>query len=277
VNVFTTSGPNSFFDSTIVGVYAWAVIHDRPVSWACDSKNWPRKLRKLLGRIPSQPTVSRRLHTVEVQCLLAAMEGKLVPVQRTGWVWIVDGKPLPISGFSKDPDAKWGYATGGFAKGYKLHAVYGASPLPIAWEVMPMNAAEPAVAARLIDRGKFAGYVLGDKNYDNNSLHKTATTCGCQLVAERKRPGTGLGHCEQAIGRLRSMALLQQRFGQALLDCRDSIERSFGWLTNHAGGLAPLPAWVRRLWRVTTWVQAKMISHCLYTQLSYPSLGLAHE
>jgi hypothetical protein len=140
-----------------------------------------------------------------------------------------------------------------------------------------MNAAEPVVAARLINRGKFAGYVLGDKSYDNNFLHKAMTACGLQLVAERKRPGTGLGHCEQSAGRLRSMALLQQEFGQALLACRNSIERNFGWLTNHAGGLAPLPAWVRRIWRVTLWVQAKMISHCLYTQLNPLSFALADE
>lgn len=274
---FTTPESKSFFDSTIVGVYFWAVIHDRPVSWACDPGNWPQKLLKLIGRFPSQPTMSRRLGTVEVHCLLAAMEGKLAHSRRSGWVWIVDGKPLPIGGYSKDHDAKWGYATGGFAKGYKLHALYGASPLPVAWEVLPMNAAEPEVAARLIAWFQCRGYVLGDKGYDNNSLHRTATACGSQLVAERKRPKTGLGHCEQSPGRLRSMELLQQEFGKALHACRDSIERNFGWLTNHSGGLAPLPSWVRRIHRVTTWVQAKLISHYFYTQLKPLNLTLADE
>ena len=221
--------------------------------------------------------MSRRLGTVEVHCLLASMEGKLVHSQRHGWVWIVDGKPLPIGGYSKDHDAKWGYATGGFAKGYKLHAIYGGAPLPIAWEVMPMNAAEPEVAARLLAWCQCRGYVLGDKSYDNNSLHRTATACGCQLVAERKRPKTGLGHGEQSPGRLRSMALLQQEFGKALYAGRSSIERSFGWLTNHSGGLAPLPAWVRGLHRVNLWVQAKMLGHYLYTQLKLLNLSLADE
>jgi hypothetical protein len=221
--------------------------------------------------------MSRRLGTVEVNALLAAMEGKLVHVQHQGWVWIVDGKPLPIGGFSKDRDAKWGYATGGFAKGYKLHAVYGDAPLPIAWEVMPMNAAEPEVAARLIASCRCGGYILGDKNYDDNKLHRVATSCGSQLVAERKRPKTGLGHGPQSAGRLRSMELLRQPFGQALLACRGSIERSFGWLTNHSGGLAPLPAWVRRIYRVTQWVQAKLIGHYLYTQLNPLSFSLADE
>lgn len=260
-----------------MGVYFWAVIHDRPVSWACDPRNWPNDLLKILGRFPSQPTVSRRLSSTEAKCLLAAMEGKLVFAQRPGWVWIVDGKPLPISGYSKDRDAKWGYATGGYAKGYKLHAIYGMSPLPISWEVMPMNAAEPAVAARLIDRCRCRGFVLGDKGYDNNSLHRAANACGCQLVAERKQPKKGLGHGEQSPGRLRSMALLQQECGKKLYEYRGSIERSFGWLTNHAGGLAPLPSWVRGLHRVTLWVQAKMLTHFYYTQLNPLNFTLADE
>ena len=140
-----------------------------------------------------------------------------------------------------------------------------------------MNTAEPDVAARLIRRAHCSGYVLGDKSYDNNSLHQAATDCGCQLVAQRKRPNTGLGHGKQTAGRLRSMALLQQEFGKALLDCRDAIERSFGWLTNHSGGLAPLPAWVRRLDRVTMWVQAKLIGHFVYTQLKPLNLVLSDE
>jgi hypothetical protein len=38
-----------------------------------------------------------------------------------------------------------------------------------------------------------------------------------------------------------------------------------------------LPAWVRRIHRVTTWVQAKMISHYFYTQLKPLNLSLADE
>lgn len=215
--------------------------------------------------------------TVEVHCLLAAIEGKLVHAERAGWIWMIDGKPLTIGGFSKDPDARRGYAPGGFAKGYKLHAIYGGFPLPVAWEVAPLNTSEPVVGVRLVARKTCPGYLLGDKNYDSNPLHRAATACGTQLVTERKRPGTGLAHSEQSSGRLRSIELLRQKFGEALLDCRDSIERNFGWLTNHAGGLAPLPAWVRRVWRVTSWVQAKMIGHCLYTQLNPLNFALADE
>ena len=267
----------SFFDSTIVAVYFWAVLHDRPVSWACDPGNWPTKLRKRLRRLPSQPTMSRRLGTTEVHRLLAAMEGQLLRTQTRGWVWIVDGKPLVVGGYSKDPDATLGYAVGGFARGYKLHAIYNGGPLPVAWELLGMNVAEPEVAQRLLRASSCSGYVLGDKSYDINHLHGTATSCGCQLVAPRKRPGTGLGHCHQEPGRLRSMALLDQDFGRALYECRDDIERDFGWLTNHSAGLAPLPAWVRRRHRVALWVQVKMLGHFMYTQLKAPKPALADE
>ena len=47
--------------------------------------------------------------------------------------------------------------------------------------------------------------------------------------------------------------------GQDLLRMRTGIERSYGNLTSFAGGLGPLPAWVRRPHRVATWVAAKLI------------------
>jgi hypothetical protein len=96
-------------------------------------------------------------------------------------------------------------------------------------------------------------------------------------VAERKRPGTELGHRRHSPGRLRSINLLQNEFGKALYKCRDDIERSFGGLTNHGSGLAPLPNWVRRLPRIQCWVQAKLIIHTIYVYLNHspPLLAVA--
>ena len=65
----------------------------------------------------------------------------------------------------------------------------------------------------------------------------------------------------------RSIELLRQEFGQALYAFREQVERNFGWLTNHAAGLAPLPNWVRRIHRVRLWVQAKLIIHAAYVDL----------
>lgn len=220
--------------------------------------------------------MSRRLQTTEVQRLLADVEGRLAALDGGGWVMLVDGKPLTVGPYSKDPDAAWGRARRGWAKGYKLHAVYNGGSIPPAWDIAPLNEAEPEVAARLVlsIRGG-GGYLLGDKAYDSNPLHDAALAVGCQLVAERKRPKAGLGHCRHSPGRLRSIELLRQEFGQKLYAFRDQVERNFGWLTNHAGGLAPLPNWVRRIERVRLWVQAKFLVHAIYVYLTSNSSPLA--
>ena len=222
--------------------------------------------------------MSRRLATTEVQKLLANMEQRLATLESGGFVMLVDGKPLLVGSHSKDPDVEWGRVRRGWALGYKFHAVYGVGSIPLCWEVQPVNVAEPEVAARLIPslrRG--GGYILGDCAFDSNPLHDIALSVGCQLVAPRKRPGSGLGHRRHSPGRLRSIALLGQKFGQALHAYREEVERRFGWLTNHAAGLAPLPNWVRRLPRVQLWIQAKLIIHATFVYLTSrpPPLAVA--
>jgi hypothetical protein len=222
--------------------------------------------------------MSRRLQTTEVQRLLARMEQGMVALDRGGFVMFVDGKPLVVGSHSKDRDAAWGHARRGWAKGYKFHAVYGNGCMPLCWEVTPLNEAESEVAARLIPslrRG--GGYILGDRSYDSNPLHDIALAVGCQLVAARKRPRSGLGHRRHSPGRLRSIILLDKEFGQALYALREQIERQFGWLTNHGGGLAPLPNWVRGLPRVRQWIQAKLLVHATYVYLTstHPPLAAA--
>ena len=267
-------GPRHFFDYEIVLVYLWASIHDRPVSWACNPTSWPDDLRP--SAIPSQSTMSRRLRTTEVLRLMQAIEERVAPVDRSCWVRVIDGKPLAVGTYSKDPDARWGNAGQGSAKGYKLRALYGRQATPDVWEVAPLNVSEPEVGAHLIRRLKGAGYVLGDKAFDSNPVHQAANDVGAQLVAERKRPKTNLGHRPHTAGRLRSMSLLQTDFGRTLYRYRTTIERSFGHLTNHAAGLAPLPNWVRRISRVRLWVQAKLIIHATYVRVANRSPPIAH-
>lgn len=173
-------------------VYLWAVLHDRPTSWACEARNWPTDLWP--GKLPSQATMSRRLPTTEVQLLLARMERRDAPLARSGFVLLIDGKPLKVGSHSKDTDARWGRDRRGWAKGDKVHALYGTERLPRTWEVMPLNVAEPEVAARLIlSQREGGGYILGDKIFDSNPLHDAALAVGCQLVAQRKRRHGGLG------------------------------------------------------------------------------------
>lgn len=247
-----------FSDERIVTVYYWSVIRDRPTSWACRKESWPPHLRK--QPLPSPATMSRRLRSASVVALLDALERRVTAPAAPGLFWMIDGKPLVIGGCSKDRQAGYGKAAGGKAKGYKLHAVWAGRPLPEAWEVTPMNTSEKVVAHRLLPQLDYGGYLLADGNYDASYLYDAAFARGYQLVSpcrEAKTPGCGKHY--QGPHRLRGLAILQGGFGKALFRARTAIERSFGNATSFGGGLGPLPAWVRGLGRVRTWVWAKLL------------------
>ena len=166
---------------------------------------------------------------------------------------------MPVGGFSKDPDATRGHGAGGWARGYKLHAVWTTDSL-VACEVQPLNVGEQTVARRLLPQVP-GGCVVGDGNYDSNPLHGVAERAGLQLLAPQRRPGRALGHRRHSAGRLRALELLATEAGKQLLKQRTYIEQRFGQLTNFGGGLGPLPNWVRRLARVRLWVYAKLLIH----------------
>jgi hypothetical protein len=243
----------------IVATMLWAALHDRPVSWACDARNWSNtRLKPLL--IPSEPTMSRRVGSVGTGLFWRQLEQHLRQSGHPGLIAFLDGKPLPVGGNSKDPDARWGRGVGGLAKGYKLHAVWSNGALPESWEVAPLNVGEKAVAHRLMSDLHYGGYLLADGEYDASYIYDRAFERGYQLVApcrKAKRPGSGKHY--QSPHRLRSIDLLQQEYGRKLYQARREIERDFGNATSFGGGLAPLPAWVRGLERVRTWVWAKLL------------------
>jgi hypothetical protein len=243
----------------VLAVMLWAALHDRPVSWACQEEHWKTTTWRP-QQLPSQATLSRRVDKVAVGLLWRAVEQKLRDTGQAALAAVVDGKPLPIGGCSKDPDARYGRAAGGMAKGYKLHTVWSTRPVPETWEVTPMNTDEKTVAKRMIGQLEGGGYLLGDGNFDSNDLHDKAHQRGYQLVTPfRKAKNPGQGHRYQSPHRLRSIQLMQSRFGQALYQVRGDIERSFGNVTSFGGGLGPLPAWVRGQARVRSWVWAKLI------------------
>jgi hypothetical protein len=243
----------------IVATLLWAALHDRPVSWACDPRHWSTtQLRP--ATIPSERTMSRRADSVATGVCWRALGQRLREGDHPALRAFLDGKPLPVGGNSKDPDARWGRGAGGLAKGYKLHAVWSGGVLPEAWEVTPLNVGEKEVADRLIGHLHYGGYLLADGEYDASYLYDRAFAQGYQLVAPfRKAKNPGCGKHYQSPHRLRSIALLHQPFGRALYRSRRQIERAFGNATSFGGGLGPLPAWVRGLERVRTWVWAKLL------------------
>jgi hypothetical protein len=253
---------SKYHAAVIVGVFLWAAIHDRPVSWACQLQSWPAELAR--RGLPSQSTMSRRLRSAPVQRLLALMEDHFKAELPRDGPKFIDAKPLVVSGVTKDPQASSGYAIGGYAKGYKLYAIWGGGCVPYAREVHPINRSEKQVARRLIAQLTGQGTIVGDSAYDATPLYNLAAAAGHQLVAYRhSRRSGGFGHRRQSPHRLRGLAMLGSDEGRRLMRQRLAIERAFGNCTCFGGGLAPLPPWVRRLHRVRLWVQAKLLINAI--------------
>ena len=247
----------------LLAVSLWAALHDRPVAWACDVRNWSTTALRP-GTLPSPSTMSRRAYSVGVGWLWRALEERL---RRRGrqpaLVAFLDGKPLPVGGYTKDPDAAYGRGAGLMAKGYKLHAIWSNRASPEAWEVTSLKVSEKTAAETLLSQLRGGGYLLGDANYDSSKLFDAAWKAGWQLVVPI-RLNAGKGHHYQSPHRLRCIDLMracpgQSDFGPSLYGRRTAIERSFGNATAFAGGLGPLPAWARRIDRVRVWVRAKLL------------------
>jgi hypothetical protein len=245
----------------IVRVYLWAVLHDRPVYWAANPDNWTRRTRP--ESLPDQSTMSRRLRKSQTTAFLTRLAQRVAGRTSSSLLKALDGKPLVIAKHSTDPDATRGRGVGGYAMGYKLHAIWAKCAMPLAWSVHPLNVQEVRVAREeLIPQLSDEGYLLADSNYDSNALYDLAADHGHQLVAQRQRPGAGLGHHRHSPHRLRAIHLLEtsaSRFGRDLFARRREIERQFGGLVGFGGGLQCLPTWVRTLSRVRLFVHAKLI------------------
>lgn len=250
-----------FTDGEIVLTFFWAVLHDRPISWACNKNHWPVYERRRPLPVPS--TMTRRLRTHSVQSLIDRMETALREHFAATVVHMIDGKPLPISSHSTDPDAGFGRSAGGLAKGYKLHLVYAENGDFRAWAVKPMQADERTVARDLIPRANIEGYLLADSNYDANHLYDLAGHHHVQLLAPRRyQNAEDFGHSVHSPARISCLFLMEQEktgWARALFGRRRDIERLFGSLSSASYGLTYLPPWVRRLDRVKRWVHAKLI------------------
>jgi len=245
----------------IVMVYFWAVLHDRPISWATQPCHWP--VRGVHNPLPSDATMSRRLRDPRTCAMVHAVALHVLEV--LGYdlsVLFLDGKPLPVGGLSGDTDATVGYGAGKCCRGYKLHAICDKNGVPVVWTVRTMRQPEWQVADQLVQQlPPDNGYVIADGNYDKNALYDQAGRCGRQRIAMR-HCGKSTGHRRQSRYRMQALGMDASR-RRELLQRRSTIDRMFGNLCAAAGGLAPLSAWVRRQHRVQLWVEAKIILYCL--------------
>src|SRR5512145_3253727 len=111
-----------YSDREILLVSLWAILHDRPMVWACQAQNWSDAFRP--QRLPDPSTLSRRWKRLALQNKAYALhEHSVEKLGVPSRYAAIDGRPLPVGGCSKDPDARSGRSAGGPGKGYKMHAL----------------------------------------------------------------------------------------------------------------------------------------------------------
>jgi transposase len=252
-----------FGDELIVKMYFWSVAHDRPLCWACSRESYGRHMHP--KRIPSVSQFCKRLKTRRVEAIIDGVNRRLAGRDAPAQEVFIDGKALPISESSRDPDARTGRGNGRFSRGYKMHALGDARGKIRAFLVRPMNEGEPPIAREHLVRHISGGaIVLADGNYDGAELYSAVGARGATLFTpQKKNRRTERAYRRTCPERRAAMDLWTHEPARALrlYRRRAQIERIFGTLTCVGGGLGPLPAWVRRLERVTRWVTAKVALH----------------
>ncbi len=264
----------------IVRVHTWAALHDRPISWACKPGNWTPRTRP--GALPRQSTMSRRTRRADFEDFQRRvgrrLDGKPAAAAGAALLRVVDGKALELPNHSGDRDATWSRGVSRTSLGYKLHTISSGRAMPDAFAVTTLNGCEKRMAARMLGRVAGGGYLLGDSHFDASWLFDYCHQHGHQLVCPRAKPGTGLGHHYVSPLRRRAIDLLEvpaavNPFGPGLYRRRTDVERDFSGLVCSGGGLAALPPWVRRIWRVRAWVIAKLLINAARIRLNRRKAG----
>lgn len=247
-----------YSDALIAAMYIWSVWHDRPLCWAADRAHYSTLFRP--RALPSNSQFCRRLQTSRVQQILQHVHDDLAQAGLATAVAMLDGRVLRVGSHSKDRDARRGHVSGGYGRGYRFHAVATEDQRIPLWSVMPLNVDERVVAMELAAHMPQTSLLLADTNYDSGNLYDRLAERGTLLLTPMRRENPGGGHRRQSPTRL---AVAREWKGMAGYVYRDrgEVERQFGHQVWTAGGLGPLPGWVRTLPRVRMWVGAKMIIH----------------
>lgn len=253
-----------YSDYLVARLYFWAVLHDRPMTWAVGRDHYTRWFRP--RKVPSVSQLNRRVAADRFQAILQRAHERLAAARGAVDTLYVDGKPVNVSPVSGDRDAR----PGQIGRGYKLHAVVTNERRIPVFCVLPLNRHEMPVARAMLARlpgGPLlppGTVVLADGNYDAADLHKDVDARGGVLVTRprgrARHPVTRrqMGRARRALIDLwdRAPGLMERVYRQ-----RAAVERVFGRLACTPGLLGPLPPSVRGLARVRRWVGAKI---CLY-------------
>lgn len=274
-----------FSDRVIVLMLLWAAWHDRCLSWACDRSHYNTLFRP--RALPSISRFGRRVKTERVRAVLQRVHDDLSVRGTAGCPFdllsYVDGKALTVGPASKDPDAKRGKVTGGYAKGYKLHAFINERRRVVVWCVTPLNVDEKVVAEELLLPHVPAGagdaattsasvirspLTLGDSNYDSANLHRAFAQRGRQLLAPLRgeqfvgpdgrsaKTMAGMGPARREVVKVWETC---PGLAEHVMKNRNDAEGTFSVMSLACGLTDRLPGFARRLPRVTRWVGCKLI------------------
>lgn len=248
-----------YSDRLVLKLCLWAAWHDRPMYWACQRAHFNRLFRP--RRLPSVSQFSRRLRSWRVQKMLGRINDVLAQHSSRVRVMYFDGKALPVSESTQDKQAKTGRGNGRFSRGYKLHVLADETGRIVGFCVRSLNEGEPRIARCLSRRVRPETLVLADANYDSNRLYAAIARRGAHFFTRQKGRSLGKGkRGRMCAARQRMIQLWEQcpRLCKRGYRVRSGVERIFSALSSFAGGLGPLPSWVRGLRRVRQWVAAKL-------------------
>lgn len=247
-----------YSDVLIVAMYAWSVAHDRPLCWACQRDHYASCFRP--RKLPSVSQFCRRIQTARCERILQEVYNHLAGINEGTAVSYLDARPFVVGSCSKDTDAKPGRVYGGFARGYKLHALVSEDSRVLTWKVTSLNTSEMRVAEELITStcGRTPlNLVLGDGGYDSGRIYDKVAAQGGRLLTPLPA-NAGCGHRRQSPSRLEAAQSWKGIAGYVYRD-RLAVERCFAHQSSFGGGLGPLPPWVRTLVRVRRWIGTKLI------------------
>jgi hypothetical protein len=243
-----------YSDALICAMFFWTVWHDRPQCWGCWRDSYGRLFRP--RKLPSVSEFNRRIRSERFATLLDAVCRAWAPMPQAGDQCVLDARPLVVGPCTKDRAARAGRVYGGFARGYRLHALVDENGLVFAWKLTSLNVGEPVAALHLLPQAPAGITVRSDGVNDAAKLYEAAESRRITFMA-RPRKNAGKGHVRQSAARLRGIERWQAAPAENVRR-RGTVERAFAWQSSFGGGLAPLPAWVRTPPRVTRWVAAKL-------------------
>lgn len=249
--------------STILLVSQWAILHDRPMCWACQPSHWPDALRP--KQLPHPSTLSRRWRSKAILQAASELHQRLLQKQLgqlCSRYAAIDGRALLVGGATKDSEARSGRAVRGMGIGYKLHAAVDANKRVIDFIVEPLSVNEQKPAKTLLKRlPTHITRVVADGAYDAMTLHEAADQANRKLYTRVR--GNRVGRRQQA-RRVSLVRLYARKVGRRLLAWRDEIERVFAHMSNLGFGYKGLPPWARGLHRVRRWIWGKIMLYNAY-------------